>query len=85
MGEEWEKGKLWEPKLGYGECLERVVQPLPWPLGDFSLEECPLEDFSLAGCLPLGFLEGRILEGTGEVEVNRGMIFGVAKEHEGKF
>ena len=45
----------------------------------------PSERLSLAGCLPLGFLGERILEGTGEVEVNGGMIFGVAKEHEGKF
>ena len=35
--------------------------------------------------LPLGFLEGRTQEGTGEVEVNGEMIFRVTKEHEGKF
>ena len=35
--------------------------------------------------LPLGFLVERILEETGEVEVNGRMTFGVTKEYEGKF
>ena len=51
----------------------------------FPPRRVPVEDFPLTGCLPLSFLGERILEETGEVEVNGGMIFGVTKEHEGKF
>ena len=38
-GEEWEKKRLWEPKLEQVGHPERVVGLLPWPLGDFPLEE----------------------------------------------
>ena len=34
---------------------------------------------------PLGFLAKRELHGVSEVETKGGMIFGVIKEHEGKF
>ena len=85
MGEDWEKERLWELELEQEECLERVLDPLPLPLGNLPLKEHPLEEFPLTGCPPLGFPGERVLQGSGKVDTEGGMILGGTKEQEGKF